>query len=172
MIAATNAKQVREIRRLRKEGWSLSELSEALEKHRKTIGKGQPDQPDEHCPEFGGVEFADVVIRLMDLCQKMNINLAGGNSRQDEVQRNAADETRKGVLMLKPVTKEAYQLLMEGQICFSRIEAAGLRIDVPYLDSAIHEIRNQIIDMQNALKTAKEYKVWAKSKLGSASRTL
>lgn len=74
--------------------------------------------------------------------------------------------------MLKPVTKEAYQLLMEGQICFSRIEAAGLRIDVPYLDSAIHEIRGQIIDMQNALKTSKEYKVWAKvygdrMKLGS-----
>lgn len=56
-----------------------SELSEALEKHRKTIGKGQPDQPDEHCPQFGGIdiEFADVVTRLMSLCQKMGIDLAG-----------------------------------------------------------------------------------------------
>lgn len=55
-----------------------SELSEALEKHRKTLGKGLPETPDEHCPEFGGIaiEFADVVIRLMDVSEKMGINLA------------------------------------------------------------------------------------------------
>ncbi len=54
-----------------------SELSEALEKHRKTIGKGKPDEPDEHCPEHGGVEIemADVVIRVMDLCEKMKFDL-------------------------------------------------------------------------------------------------
>ena len=48
-----------------------SELSEALEKHRKGIG------PDEHCPEFGGVaiELADAVIRILDLCGKMKIDL-------------------------------------------------------------------------------------------------
>jgi NTP pyrophosphatase (non-canonical NTP hydrolase) len=54
-----------------------SELSEALEKHRKHLGKGEKDAPDEHCPEHGGVEIelADTVIRIMDLCGKMKIDL-------------------------------------------------------------------------------------------------
>lgn len=54
-----------------------SELSEALEKHRKTLGKEQPAEPDEHCPEFDGItiEFADVLIRIFDLCGKMNLPL-------------------------------------------------------------------------------------------------
>lgn len=54
-----------------------SELSEALEKHRKTLGKGKADEPDEHCPEFGGIaiELADVVIRVMDLAEKMGVEL-------------------------------------------------------------------------------------------------
>lgn len=56
-----------------------SELSEALEKHRNTIAKGLLDQPDEHCPEFGGVEIelADTIIRIMDLAEEMNMNLGG-----------------------------------------------------------------------------------------------
>lgn len=55
-----------------------SEVSEALEKHRKTIGKALPDAPDEHCPDFGGVtiELADVLIRIMDLAGKMELPLA------------------------------------------------------------------------------------------------
>ena len=41
-----------------------SELSEALE----SIRKGHP--PDHHCPEFTNteIEFADLVIRVMDTC--------------------------------------------------------------------------------------------------------
>lgn len=41
-----------------------SELSEALE----SIRNGHP--PDHHCPEFSNteIEFADVVIRVMDTC--------------------------------------------------------------------------------------------------------
>lgn len=54
-----------------------SELSEALEKHRKTLGKGLPDEPDEHCPQHGGIaiELADAVIRIMDLAGKLEIDL-------------------------------------------------------------------------------------------------
>jgi NTP pyrophosphatase (non-canonical NTP hydrolase) len=41
-----------------------SELSEALE----ALRKGNP--PDHHCPEFDNatVEFADCIIRILDLC--------------------------------------------------------------------------------------------------------
>ena len=48
-----------------------SELSEALEKHRKGVG------PDEHCPEYSGVaiELADAVIRILDLCGYLGIDL-------------------------------------------------------------------------------------------------
>jgi hypothetical protein len=55
-----------------------SELSEALEKHRKHLGKGLEDPPDEHCPCFSGiaVELADAVIRILDLAGKMNLPLA------------------------------------------------------------------------------------------------
>jgi NTP pyrophosphatase (non-canonical NTP hydrolase) len=54
-----------------------SEISEALEKHRKTMGKGLPDSPDEHCPEHTGIaiEFADAVIRIMDLAEYLSIDL-------------------------------------------------------------------------------------------------
>lgn len=48
-----------------------SELSEALNAFRK------PGQPDEHCPQFKSeeIELADVVIRLMDTCEALGINL-------------------------------------------------------------------------------------------------
>lgn len=47
------------------------ELSEALEYYRK--GNGQSD----HIPEFTGVEeeFADVVIRLMNIAQRMGLRV-------------------------------------------------------------------------------------------------
>lgn len=51
-----------------------SELSEALEKHRKGDAY---DGRDEHCPGFRGVEieFADAVIRIFDLAEKMGFNM-------------------------------------------------------------------------------------------------
>jgi len=50
-----------------------SELSEALEAFR----NGNP--PDKHCPEFGNaeIEFADCMIRIMDACQFLELNLGG-----------------------------------------------------------------------------------------------
>ena len=49
-----------------------SELSEALE----AIRHGNP--PDDKCPEFDGavVEFADVIIRIMDTCHQRGWPLA------------------------------------------------------------------------------------------------
>jgi NTP pyrophosphatase (non-canonical NTP hydrolase) len=49
-----------------------SELSEALE----AIRHGNP--PDQHCPEFSGleIELADAVIRIMDLAAHRKLRLA------------------------------------------------------------------------------------------------
>ena len=49
-----------------------SELSEAVESLR------HDDPPDQHLPEFSGaeVEFADTVIRIMDLCAARGYRIA------------------------------------------------------------------------------------------------
>lgn len=49
-----------------------SELSEALESHRKGA------KPDDHIPEFSGIEaeFADVIIRIMDASVEFNLRVA------------------------------------------------------------------------------------------------
>lgn len=54
-----------------------TELSEALEKHRNTIGKGLPEEPDEHCPNHSGIEieFADAIIRIFDTAEKMGYDM-------------------------------------------------------------------------------------------------
>lgn len=46
-----------------------SELSEALEAHRKD------NPPDGHCPEHSSmaIEFADVIIRVLDTCAAMGL---------------------------------------------------------------------------------------------------
>ncbi len=50
-----------------------SELSEALEAAR------HDDPPDDHIPEFSGLEaeFADVIIRIMDAAVLLNLDVAG-----------------------------------------------------------------------------------------------
>ena len=52
-----------------------SELSEALEDHR----KNKHLEPDEHCPKFNKleVEFADVIIRVLDTCGYMALDIGG-----------------------------------------------------------------------------------------------
>ena len=50
-----------------------SELSEALE----ALRHGNP--PDDHIPEFSGIEaeFADVIIRIMDMSAGRDLDVAG-----------------------------------------------------------------------------------------------
>jgi DNA polymerase I len=61
---------------------------------------------------------------------------------------------------LAPATPEAMQLLMEGSIAFARIEAAGLRIDVPYLEQSIKDVQRQIAELTTGLQTSEEHKTW------------
>ena len=62
-----------------------SELSKALE----AIRHGNP--PDDKCPEFNGatVEFADVIIRILDTCHQRGWPLA-----EAIVAKHAYNQTR------------------------------------------------------------------------------
>ena len=52
----------------------VSELAEAMECHR----DGTAKLPDNHCPDYSrfAIEMADAVIRIMDLCEHLEIDLA------------------------------------------------------------------------------------------------
>lgn len=58
-----------------------------------------------------------------------------------------------------PAIPEAYQLLHEGALAFSAIEAAGMRIDVGYLDRTIAETEQRIASIEARLKEMDEYKL-------------
>lgn len=61
-----------------------SELSEALE----ALRHGNP--PSDHIPEFSGVEeeFADVIIRIMDMAHSRNLRVAEALDAKIEYNRN------------------------------------------------------------------------------------
>ena len=62
-----------------------SELSEALEKNR--CGD---NRLDEHCPNFSGIEieFADVIIRIMDVATHMGMNLGAAIQAKAEFNKS------------------------------------------------------------------------------------
>lgn len=63
---------------------------------------------------------------------------------------------------LRPATKEAYQLLHRGAVCFARIEQAGLRVDTAYLDHAIKTTQAEIAEHETRLRGAEEFRAWQK----------
>lgn len=78
-------------------------------------------------------------------------------------------------MSLKPATKEAFSLLMRGAEAFTRIEAAGIKVDVPYLDKSIKDVTAKIGEMEQAIVEDPIYKLWVKTygndmKLGSRTQ--
>lgn len=59
-----------------------------------------------------------------------------------------------------PVTPESYQLLHQGAIALAQVEAAGIRIDVPYLERSIVEVGDRIKAMEGELREDAVYKLW------------
>jgi DNA polymerase-1 len=51
-------------------------------------------------------------------------------------------------MSLVPATPEAYKLLHDGAIALSRVEDAGIRIDVEYLDNTIKEVSDKINEIK------------------------
>lgn len=61
------------------------------------------------------------------------------------------------------VTDEALRLLHEGSECLSRIEAAGVRVNVDYLESTITKTQEAIKELENRMRADEVYKVWRKA---------
>jgi DNA polymerase-1 len=58
-----------------------------------------------------------------------------------------------------PNRREAYQLIHQGAIALSEVEANGMRIDVPYLDQAIIDTEKRIKRLEEKLRECDEYKM-------------
>jgi DNA polymerase I-like protein with 3'-5' exonuclease and polymerase domains len=56
-------------------------------------------------------------------------------------------------------TKESLDLLMQGSRLFSRMEANGIRIDVPYLEEAIHTTGIRIKELEEELTNSKTQEI-------------
>lgn len=63
-------------------------------------------------------------------------------------------------MLAEPATPRAVNLLRDGCIALARMEAAGIRVDVPYLDKAITDLDQRIRTMESALKKDEVWKVW------------
>lgn len=61
------------------------------------------------------------------------------------------------MIVAQPSTPEAYQLLNEGALAFSAMEAAGIRIDLAYLDRTIEETKGRIAKIEAKLKGMDEF---------------
>jgi len=65
-------------------------------------------------------------------------------------------------MSLKPASKEAFDLLLKGAESMARIEQAGIKIDVPYLEFAISQVSNRIAEMDAAISSSEEYQLWGR----------
>lgn len=61
-----------------------------------------------------------------------------------------------------PITNSAYELLHNGCIALSQVEANGIRIDVDYLNRMIADTTIKVKKLSDELKSDKIYKTWKK----------
>jgi len=73
------------------------------------------------------------------------------------------DDTRKKSKEINMIPiADGLQLLYQGARALARVEASGIRVDVPYLDSAILDVDLKIIGLQRELKESKVFTGWKK----------
>jgi DNA polymerase I len=63
---------------------------------------------------------------------------------------------------MRPLNREAYDLLHQGAIALAQIEANGMRIDTAYLDQAREEVSGKIKILQAELRSDPIYDTWRK----------
>jgi DNA polymerase I-like protein with 3'-5' exonuclease and polymerase domains len=59
-----------------------------------------------------------------------------------------------------PSTKAGMKLFMDGTLALSRVEAAGIRIDVGYLDATLADIKRQIAENRKAMESDPVMREW------------
>ena len=64
---------------------------------------------------------------------------------------------------MKPAKPEAFKLLHDGALAFSKMEQAGIRIDMDRLDANERKIEKRIVYIENKLKNSKIFKEWKKT---------
>lgn len=74
--------------------------------------------------------------------------------------------------MIKAASPAAYKLLHEGTIALSHVEAAGIRVDVEYLERQLSRIEGRITKLETKLRETEVYRLWrreygSKTKLGA-----
>lgn len=62
----------------------------------------------------------------------------------------------------RATTRDAHRLFMDGIVALADVEAAGIRIDVDYLRSAIDDVAERIAASEKTLKKNRIFKVWQK----------
>jgi len=63
---------------------------------------------------------------------------------------------------MKPITNKGYQLLHNGTIALSQVEANGIRVDTNYLNRAINHTKQQIEKITIKMKQDRMFKLWQK----------
>ena len=63
---------------------------------------------------------------------------------------------------MKPATPEAFKLLMDGAVALADVEAAGIRVDVGYLDATIEKVGRRITGLEAELKDGRTWREWRK----------
>jgi len=62
-----------------------------------------------------------------------------------------------------PCSKDAYTLLHNGARALAQIEAAGMRVDIPYLDAAIKRTERQVKRLQARMERTDVARTWRKA---------
>lgn len=63
---------------------------------------------------------------------------------------------------MKPASVEGYNLLHQGALALSQVEANGIRIDLPYLDRRIVKTGKRIAHLEREFHSKKEWREWQK----------
>jgi DNA polymerase-1 len=78
-------------------------------------------------------------------------------------------------IIAKPADLKACQLIHDGALALSQVEANGMRIDVEYLDRTIEKSKTRLKEMESRLRSHEIYDLWrrrfgSRAKLGSRSQ--
>ena len=63
---------------------------------------------------------------------------------------------------MKPTTKDAFDLIMQGAAALAEVEHAGMRVDTDKLDESIKEVKEKVSEMESRMKKHEVWHTWRK----------